>query len=99
MSTDDTASLDARTSPTHPGVRASFLYLLMMILASLTLLTQGCVISLPSLRATPVSDAVPTQVSSNQTSPNIVCVDAQGKQCMVCDSAGANCHFPVFKLP
>jgi hypothetical protein len=82
-----------------------------LILTSAMLLVQGCVIQLPSMRAVPVTEAVPTQVSSNQvtrhpggeqseeSSPNIVCVDPQGNQCMVCDSAGGNCHFPVFKLP
>lgn len=70
-----------------------------LILASAMLLMQGCIISLPSMRATPVTDAVPTQVSSNQGSPNIVCVDAHGNQCMMCDRGGGNCHFPVFQLP
>ena len=69
------------------------------ILAPATLMMQGCVIQLPSMRAVPVDKAVPTQVSSTQSSPNIVCVDAQGNQCMMCDSAGGNCHFPVFRLP
>ena len=76
--------------------RIAGVLLIVFVLAMLTL--SGCVFHYPSMSAVPVNQAAAAAERSD-ASPNIVCTDAQGKQCMVCDANGANCHFPVFQLP
>jgi hypothetical protein len=67
-------------------------------LAFAMLALSGCVFHYPSMTAVPVNQAA-AAAERSEASPNIVCTDAQGKQCMVCDSNGGNCHFPIFALP
>ena len=72
------------------------LFLMLAIMPAL--LMQGCVVQFPSMRAMPITEALPKQVAGNEGS-NIICVDTRDTDCMECDAGGGNCHFPVFKLP
>jgi hypothetical protein len=63
----------------------------MSALALGMLLVQGCSGQAPSEQRYIASSDQPAQM--------LVCTGPDDTQCMVCDSATHQCHFPVFKLP